>query len=309
MNIPMERNTSLLIIALFFICNMTGNSQNKVRILVQGDTQKIVDQNPSAYLTTMEKVKTDPVTKEADFILQMGDITEDSKLNNWDIAQQGWNKLDGLIPYVLNVGNNDIMNGGEQNFNIYFPIDKYKKWPSFVSNYDGHSNVAHQFNAGGVDWLIISMRFERSEAVKTWAENLIINNLDKKVILISHDANLDGSEVEMCKKYENVLFVMCGHTASKHALLRGDNGNVMGWIKTCMHHKDKDDYFCVIDIDVANGVAEMRYYSPLKERYGDDVYAPWSWSGFEFKINGQHKANDSRFIYPLEKGTVEPDQK
>lgn len=277
----------------------------KVKILFQGDTQKIIDQKPNDFITTMENVLTDPVTQDADFILQMGDIVE-SDADNSDrpgqylTAQTGWRKLDGQIPYVLNLGNND--HAGE--FIQYFPLSHYNTWPSFVSNYNDHRNFAHHFNAGGVDWLVISVRFNNGAAEMTWAENLISSHPDKKVIFISHAANSGGSEVSMCKKYENVVLVLCGHTASSHMLLTGNHGNTMGWVKTCHHSAVKDSYFCVAELDTNTGTADFRYYSPQYGKYWDESDAPytgsqpedspWQWTGFDF--GGSTPSNGAQFV-------------
>ncbi|GJM63244.1 metallophosphoesterase family protein [Persicobacter diffluens] len=272
------------------ITEAPGPSKSKIRFVLQGDTQKIVNQAPENYLKTMEAVMADTEMTDVVCFLQMGDLTEDGLESNWKVVQEGWNMFDGFAPYVLNVGNNDLMNGGEAKFNQYFPLSKFQQWDSFVSNYDQHTNVAHEFTAGGVDWLIISLRFQRSEAVGAWAENLIKNNPDKNVILIRHDANADGSDAVMCKKYDNVALVCCGHTASSHQLQKHHSGSSLGWLKVCHHNKDRDDYFCILDIDVDAGEMEMRYYSPLKKGYGDHLThevtgaygKPVKWTGFDF---------------------------
>ena len=46
-----------------------------VKILVMGDTQKVTDTRPQIFLDTMDRILTDPVTSDADFILQMGDVS------------------------------------------------------------------------------------------------------------------------------------------------------------------------------------------------------------------------------------------
>ena len=283
----------IFLIAVLFFANVNAAI---VKILLMGDTQKIVDQQPDDFKETMDKVLTDDVTRDADFMLQMGDITEDSKASNWDVAQAGWYKLDGKMPYVLNIGNNDL--AGDSNadqFNEHFPLSRYNTWPSFVDNHDRHNNVAHHFNAGGVDWLVISVRYNPTAAYMNWAEYLIRNNPDKKVIFVMHAANSDGSESKMCKKYDNVVLVLCGHTASRRELLTGNNGNKMGWVKTCWHHADLDSYLCVVELDTEAGTATFRYYSPFYGDYGDDPESalyksdkcptyenPWTWTGFDF---------------------------
>jgi len=289
-----ERTTHLLRwVVLGSIVACVDANAEKVKILFQGDTQKIIDQKPNDFITTMENVLTDRVTQDADFILQMGDIVESDQDNSdrpqqYAVAQTGWRKLDGKIPYVLNIGNND--NSAE--FIQYFPLSHYNTWPSFVSNANDHRNVAHHFNAGGVDWLVISVRFNHGTEEIEWAENLIFSHPNKKVIFISHAANSNGSEVSMLKQYENVVFVLCGHTADSHILLTGNNGNKMGWVKTCHHSAVKDSYFCVAELDTSSGTADFRYYSPQYGKYWDESDAPytasqpedspWQWSGFDF---------------------------
>ncbi len=273
-----------------------GIYAQEVKILLMGDTQKTMDQKPDRFLATMDSLLTDGKTNDAAFVLQMGDIVESDADNSdrpqqYSTAQTGWRKLDGKIPYVLNIGNND--NASE--YMAKFPLSHYQSWPSFVSNYNNNRNVAHHFNAGELDWLVISVRYNANEDEMNWAENLIKNNPDKKVIFISHAANEDGPEVKMCKKYINVVLVLCGHTKSRHFLHTGNNGNKMGWIKTCHHSVDKDSYLCMVVFDVNTGMANIRYYSPLYGKYWDEEGAPfpdaqpedspWVWSGFQLKQN------------------------
>lgn len=268
----------------------------KVKILIMGDTQKIIDKKPDDFLATMDSLLIDEETNNADFVLQMGDIVESDNDNSdrpqqYTTAQTGWRKLDGKIPYVLNIGNND--NGKE--YLEKFPLSHYQAWPSFISNFDDHRNVAHHFKAGGADWLVISVQYTPTDAEMNWAEDLIQNHPDKNVIFISHAANENGSEINALKKYKNLRFVLCGHTKSKHSLKTGINGNKIGWVKTCHHNPARDSYFCVAELDVQSGTADFRYYSPQYGKYWDDSSAPfydlhpedspWQWTGFTFSTS------------------------
>jgi hypothetical protein len=294
MNITLKYMRRFTLVILYLVLFSVGSYAQEVKILLMGDTQKTIDQKPDRFLATMDSLLTDSETNDADFVLQMGDIVESDKDNSdrpqqYTTAQTGWRKLDGKIPYVLNLGNNDKA----VEYFDKFPMSHYQSWPSFISNYNNHRNVAHHFNAGEVDWLVISVRYNLNEEEMIWAENLIENNSDKKVIFISHAANENGPEVRMCKKYINVVLVLCGHTLSRHKLHTGNNGNKMGWIKTNQHSIDRDSYLCLVVFDVKNGIANIRYYSPLYGKYWDEVGAPfsasqpedspWTWSGFQLK--------------------------
>jgi hypothetical protein len=281
----------IFLIAILVSANVNAG---KVKILHVGDTQKITDQKPNNWLTTMDRVMTDDVTKDADFILQTGDITEDSKGTCWDVAQEGWRKLDGKIPYVLGVGNNDLDGDSDgDKFNEHFPLDRYAAWPSFIDNYDRHNNVAHVFNAGEVDWLVISIVcFPGSDEVD-WAEGLITNHPDKKVIIVNHTQGLgDGSNGgivwKMVKQHPNVVLMLLGHNVVMHEMLEADDGHKVGRIQTCWHDPDADHFFGVIEIDTETGVVDVEYYSPFLGKYYDDKETssresdPWTWEGFEF---------------------------
>jgi hypothetical protein len=306
------KNNLLKLFLLTTILFTAMSHAQKVKVLVFGDSQKIMNEDPNSFLTSMDKLLIDTHTNDANFILQMGDIVEDNLDSNWPIAQEGWLKIDNKIPYVLNVGNNDLVNDPTANkFNQYFPLSHYQAWPSFVSNFDRHTNVAHRFNLGGVNWLIISLRYAANASVLAWAEGVITSNPTNKVLMISHDANLTSSVTQLGLKYANVVAVLAGHTAtSDPAVLTGTQGNKMLYLKTCFHNKLLDMYSCVLEFDVNAGSVSGRYYSAQYGKYWDDPTAPgygdskmptqlvWSASGFNFK--------NSIDLCPYDPNKVEP---
>ena len=307
----MKYNLLKLFLLLVLLYSSFAQAQ-KVKVLVFGDSQKIVNEDPSSYLTSMEKVLTDSNTKDANYILQMGDIVEDNLLSNWPVAQTAWRKFDNIVPYVLNVGNNDLANdNGVINFNQYFPLSHYQGWPSFVTNYDRYTNSAHRFIIGGVNWLVITLRYNANATVIDWANGVIANNPTNKVLLVSHDANLTSNVTLLGKKHSNVIAVLAGHTAtSDPSVLIGDQGNKILYIKTCFHNKILDMYSCVLEFDVEAGSISGRYYSAQYGKFWDDPTAPgygdskmptkliWSYSGFNFKNSTDLCPNDPNKTEP-----------
>ena len=284
----------------------------KVKILLMGDTQYVLNTNPQYgdpenFLDTMAKITTDPVTKDADFLIHMGDIIETGRGNDipasYIYARKGFDSLKkGGMPYVLNFGNND--NGSD--YNHTFPIGDYKSWPSFVDHYEGHLNVAHHFEAGGVDWLVISIRFKADgdTGLTAWAKSLIEAHPEKRVILVAHDQYMSSKEIgEMARKFPNTVLFCAGHNASGVEMMQGRDGHPIGYIRTCWHNKDLDSYLCEVEIDTVAGTVSSRYYSPYWEDFGDDPESllyrskknpsgtgaknqyqhPWIWKGFDFK--------------------------
>lgn len=280
-----------------------------VEILIMGDTQKMLDPNNGKqhmFFDTMDNIPVDPVTRDAAFILQMGDLVESDRDNSdrpaqYQLAQTGWRKLDGIMPYVLNVGNNDHA----PEYLQYFPLSRYNVWPSFVDNFNDHINVAHEFSAGGVDWLVISLNVSPSGMDIDWADGVISNHPNHKAILGCHTAGINNAVGRMTKKHANMVLLLCGHTESEIKTYVGHHGNTIGWIKTCWHDADLDSYLCMIKIETTTGTMTGRYYSPYYHDYGDDPESvfyshrrnpmnydetrpqdpydhPWTWSGFDF---------------------------
>lgn len=309
------------IISILLILSATATNAQKVKVLVFGDSQKIMNEAPASFLSTMDKVLTDNQTKDASFIMHMGDIVEDCLVSNWEVARTGWQKLDGIIPYVLGIGNNDIAgDGGVLKYNEYFPLSRYQVWPSFVSNFDRNTNVAHRFLAGGVNWMVITMRYNSGTNIIAWAENLIATNPTNRILIINHDANPTSVVTKMAQKYHNVAMVLCGHTETVEPVeLRGTQGNKMIYLKTCFHNKVLDMYACILDIDVNAGTISGRYYSPQYEKFWDDPTAPyygdskmptkllWTVSGFNFKNNEDLCPNDPNKMLPGECGCGVPE--
>ena len=299
----------LLFVSMFFYKNCL--KAEIVKILIQGDTQKIMDSSNGKqdnFVPLMAKVLTDPITRDADFILQMGDIVETDKDNSdrpqqYGIAREGWRQLDGKIPYVLNLGNND---DAKEYFEAFDGLPE-----PFSKTLDG-KNFAYKFSAGDVEWLIISIRFHRADEDKSddinWAKGLIEANADKSVIFLKHEVNVNSGIVNQLKKYPNVVFVLSGHTQSQHEMLAGKNGNKIGWIRTCHHNARLDSYFRILQIDTASGIVSSSFYSPQYEKFWHDPTAPfhdceksapWTETGFNFEVEETAVTigeNNARFI-------------
>jgi len=312
---------SLPLFVLLFLNLFHASYAENVKVLVFGDSQKIMNEAPASFLSTMDKITTDIQIKDVSFIMQMGDVVEDCLTSNWTVAREGWQKLDGKIPYVLGIGNNDIANdNGGDKYKQYFPLSFYQTWPSFVSNFDQSINIAQRFNVAGVNWLVITMRISPAANIIAWAENLIISNPTNRVLIISHDANPTSAVTTMALKHPNVVMVLCGHTETvEPVVLNGTQGNKLLYLKTCFHNKVLDMYGCILNFDVNAGTISGRYYSPQYEKFWDDTTAPyygdskmpskliWSYSGFNFKANEDLCPNDPNKLYPGECGCGVPE--
>ncbi|MGX5735212.1 family 16 glycoside hydrolase [Bosea thiooxidans] len=133
------------------------------------------------------------------FMIHVGDITQNNLSYQWDIAEAALRKLDGKIPYSLLPGNHDQANGGSaaDHSSVYlderFSPDKQTATnpDNFGGAYDQETgsarNTYNTFTApDGTKWLVLSMEFGPRDDVIRWAGDVIEAHLDHRVIVASH---------------------------------------------------------------------------------------------------------------------------
>ncbi len=299
----------ITLVLILFVYTTDSWAGEKVKFLLMGDTQWILNNDPigqytgysQRYLEALENINSDPVTKDAVALLHMGDIIETGRNNDipssYVTARQGFDKL--AMPYIINYGNND----DNTHFKNTFPLGDYNTWPSFVDNYDQYKNSVHKFEAGGVKWLVVSLRVSPDDAHQNWARNQINQHQDHNVIIICHDGTTGNRIGQLAKEYNNVVLISSGHSASDIGTFTVKDNKKAGYIKTCWHNKRLDSFLAVVEFDVANGTVSGRYYCPYEKKFGDDTSStlwnngrnpmdpdasntythPWTWSGFDFE--------------------------
>jgi hypothetical protein len=190
------------------------------------------------------------------FVLHEGDLTDDNNAPEWTNARTSMSVLDGVVPYAITVGNHDGL-GTSQNqtalFNQFFPLSQYQNLPTFGGVFESNrmDNCYHLFNVGGVDWLLISLEFGPRDSVLAWANQVVTNYPNRRVIVLTHaylypDNTLlgsstnqgavptaysrmnDGTDIweKFVRHHANISFVLCGHVGDAGRLVSaGDYGN------------------------------------------------------------------------------------
>lgn len=261
------------------------------KLILIGDTQKLANKYPGTFNQMTQWIADNATSNGIAYVLHMGDLTEDSIDGNWDIAQTAMRKLDHKIHYAVTVGNNDLIDDSNAiKFNEHFPLDYYKNTSGFVSNFDRYSNSAHLFSAGGLDWLIVSLRHDPDPEAMKWAENLLAKNPDKKVIILSHSflsgtvsspkITGDGGTTiwNTVKKYSNVMFIFCGHNGNTRKVLTGDNGNTVFAVLTNFQGLLNVSYMNFVELDTLSRTVKFNYFSPFTNKSLDK----WEWAGVNF---------------------------
>lgn len=131
------------------------------------------------------------------FVTHVGDIVEKNRREEWAVAKQQLDRLRGVVPFSLTVGNHDMESDGDARlFQEYFPAASFADDSWYLGSYrherpDQHVsadnvNSAQRFRAGGIDFLHLSLECNAPDDVLAWADATIRQHPDCRVIVTTH---------------------------------------------------------------------------------------------------------------------------
>ncbi len=157
------------------------------------DTQVYAMSYPDLFLDQTRWIAANRDRYNIEYVLHLGDITNNNTSNQWQNAKSALSLLDGVVPYALVPGNHDYgANGGTENrstqLHAFFPVADCAAWPTFggVMEPGRLDNSYHLFRAGGVDWLVLALEFGPRDSVVAWAGQIAAKHPARKKILITH---------------------------------------------------------------------------------------------------------------------------
>ena len=160
------------------------------------DTQIYTWKHPETYLAQTKWIADNAKRYNIPYVLHVGDVTQHNTNHQWQIAAEAHALLDAKgIPSAITTGNHDLGPEGkastrETAFAKFFPLDSFKKWPTFGGIYDKESdrtdNNYHLFEAGGRKWLILCLEFGPRDDVLRWGNEVVAKHPDRSAILVTH---------------------------------------------------------------------------------------------------------------------------
>lgn len=207
------------------------------------------------YAHQMQWIVNNRTTRNIKFAVHLGDITNHDVASEYQVASDAHLLLDDAAePYSMTIGNHDIFPSAsaykrESLYANYFGPARYQGESFYGGSYDS-SNMSNYtfFEAGGLKFMVLSLEFAPRKDVVTWANQVIKNNPDRRVIVATHchmDNNAehaqgcadhydlegrDGVDLweELIQRHSNVFMSVSGHIQGVSYRQRtGNNGNIV----------------------------------------------------------------------------------
>lgn len=309
------RRVNILFIFLLSSFFNIGCRDRSFRIVLLPDTQHYSESYPEIFYS-----QTKWIADNADsiaFVLHEGDITNHNTPKEWDVVVTAMKFLDDVkVPYVMAIGNHDIGTNGTQdvrntdNFNTWFPYEKYSKAHGFGGAYEPGrmDNVWYTFKKVGINWLVLSLEFGPRNKILDWASGVIKEHPSHKVIINTHaylysddtpmsekrnhrwlpkmaqmnvgidtvgpDAINDGQQMwdKFVSQHSNIFMVVCGHVLNDGTGALVSEGKYGNKVFQMLAN-----YQCYVDGSVkgGNGFLRILEIDPGKNRISIRTFSPY----------------------------------
>ena len=220
---------------------------------VVGDTQRLAWKQKEALKNLYSWIADNVEAKKIQYVLGLGDITENNTDDEWTAAKDAISLIDGKVPYSLIWG---AYHDSAEKFNEYFGTSATDI--NYTQHVDGYmtendiSNTYHEFTVGTQPYLILCLETGAQDHILEWAADVIEAHPSHRVIITTHaylqadgtfleagesscatsydKNNNNGDELweKLFSKHPNIYMVLCGHMSTDEVMIRksiGDYGN------------------------------------------------------------------------------------
>jgi predicted MPP superfamily phosphohydrolase len=204
----------ILIVLILFqsLINLSFlNNDDFFSIIILPDTQHYTSSYPEMIHKQMDWIVENKNQLNIQYVVQLGDITNNNKENAWEVADKSFKILENAgIPYSIVYGDNDMKNPDKNYYDgirhtellhKYFPVSRFDKpgswWSGGFYNPGEIDNYYCLFNYKDYKYLIMNLELAPRSSVLKWANNIISQNASRKVILVTHDyLNRNGKRLD-----------------------------------------------------------------------------------------------------------------
>lgn len=157
------------------------------------DTQVYSVRYPGLFSTQTAWLRAHGKERNIQYVLHLGDITDNNTRKEWERASESMRLLDGQLPYAIVGGNHDYGPSGDAStrdtfLNEYFSFEKTAEMPGFGGAFEDKKldNTFHLFEVAGQKWIIIALEWAPRDEVIAWANDVMKKHADRKGILVTH---------------------------------------------------------------------------------------------------------------------------
>ena len=261
---------------------------------VLGDIQTLTYHHPEKLSVMYDWIAQNAESKKMKFCVGLGDITDQNMQKEYDLVNKQYDKLAGKVPFSIIRGNHDRENGSESA--MFEQNITYEKYSSQITGAFDNTmlNTYRELQIGEEKYLFLNLDFALKAEVLDWANTVIENHADYRVIVSTHiylnnkgeyyegeshtkyGCETGGQELwdKVLSRHKNIVMVLPGHSPTDNIVMQqktGGNGNKVTEILIDPQHTDLNyngvGLVAMFYFSNNGKNLEIRYYSTVNDTY------------------------------------------
>jgi len=257
-------------------------------LIMLPDTQYASESWPEVYRAQMQWVDDQQAARNIRYVLHVGDVVDNSDQQyQWNNSKSAMGLPTDDVPYIIGPGNHDLDSTSTRaatRYNSNYPRSTFTALPSFGATYPStaNDNAYHTFTAGGVNWLVLALKYQPSDAEIAWGNQVVSAHPNHNVILVTHayqngtskDSTGNKLWTNLVSKHANFRFTFSGHYVNAGVITQqGVNGNTVHQIQAdyqSLLSRNPNSYLRVMTFNPTNSTVDFKTYSPYLNTYKTD---------------------------------------
>lgn len=191
----------------------SAEAQSPFSIVLLPDTQNYSEKSSyGVYAHQTQWIVNNRAQRNIQFAVHLGDVTNHDTAVEWNVASAAHATLDNAsLPYSITNGNHDLFPSSQLHlrqsmFSQYFGPQRFQGKSWYGGAFDAsNENNYFLFQTGSLKFLVLSVEFVPRKDVVSWANQVIRNHPDRRVIVATHcHSNRDGDHATGCADGYNV---------------------------------------------------------------------------------------------------------
>lgn len=258
-------------------------------IVMLPDTQYASEYWPEVFRAQMQWVDNQQSASNIRYVLHVGDVVDNSDQQvQWNNSKSAMGLPTDDVPYIIGPGNHDLdstTTRAATRYNNNYPRGTFTGLPSFGGTYPSaqNDNAYHTFTAGGVDWLVVALKYAPSDPEIAWANQVVSAHPNHSAILVTHayqngttkDSNGNKLWTNLVSKHANFRFTFSGHYVNAGVITQqGVNGNTVHQIQADYQNssqRDPNSFMRVMTYNPTTNSLDVKTYSPFLNSYKTDA--------------------------------------
>ncbi|MBP5274623.1 MAG: metallophosphoesterase [Abditibacteriota bacterium] len=256
-----------------------------------GDTQVVNDLYPEKFHLLIDAILAKKDEYNIKYVMGLGDITNRNLPREWELAKEQYDRLNGVIPWGVVIGNHD----GSKEYNAAFGTPEYRASCDGVFEEGKIDNSYRFLTVGQNKYIVFTLEYGPRDEVMEWAGKLIDEHPECKAIITTHcylfrdGTTMDAKDMypaagrpnngddlweKYFRKHKNIQLVICGHDPWDLVVCRQEKGDAGNMVTQFLIDPQGTDanlkgacLICFLGFSEDGKKAYVRYWSADRDMY------------------------------------------